>query len=39
MKKIRYYLRALRWLWVNRKWRNSRQKRKAFEKAMSEDGR
>lgn len=37
MKKIRWYIRALRWLWANRKWHNSMQKWKAFDRAMRED--
>lgn len=36
-KKIKYYLRALRWLWNNRTWSNTRQKWKAFDRAMRED--
>lgn len=36
MKKIRYYIAAARWRWKNRHWRDSRQKRKAFDKAMRE---
>lgn len=36
-KKIKYYLRALRWLWDNRTWNNIRQKWKAFDRAMRED--
>ncbi len=37
MKRIRYYIRAARWLWDNRAWRNSRQKWKAFDRAMREE--
>lgn len=37
MRRIRYYIRAARWLWANRGWRNSRQKRKAFDRAMREE--
>lgn len=33
---IRYYLAAIRWLWENRCWADTRQKRKAFYKAMQE---
>lgn len=36
MRKIRYYLRVLRWLWDNRTWENSRQKMKALERYMKE---
>lgn len=35
-KKIKYYLAAIRWLWQNRSWANTRQKWKAFDKAMRE---
>lgn len=37
MKKLRWYLAALRWLWDNRSWHSSRQKWKAFERAMKEE--
>lgn len=36
MRKIKYYIKALRWLWVNRTWENSRQKWKALAKYMNE---
>lgn len=34
MKKIRFYLFCIRWLWKNRTWRNTRQKYKAMDKAF-----
>lgn len=37
--KIRYYIAAIRWLWENRTWSNTRQKRKAFDRAMREEER
>lgn len=37
-KKLRYYRAAVRWLWENRGWKNTRQKWKAFDKAMREYG-
>lgn len=36
MRKVRYYIKALWWLWANHKWCDSRQKRKAFARAMDE---
>ncbi len=36
MNRIRYYLRAIRWLWENRSWKNTRQKWKEFDRAMKE---
>ena len=33
MKKIRYYIFCIKWLWKNREWAPSRQKFKAMEKA------
>ena len=36
MKKILYYLFCIRWLWRNRRWRETRQKYKAFDKARWE---
>lgn len=36
-KKLRWYIAAIRWLWENRSWGSSRQKRKAFDKAMREE--
>jgi hypothetical protein len=35
MKKVRYYLFAICWLWRNREWSNTRQKFKALEKAAN----
>ena len=35
--KIMRYLRAIRWLWENRSWGSSRQKWKAFDRAMREE--
>lgn len=35
-KKIKWWLAALRRLWKNRHWANTRQKWKAFDRAMSE---
>lgn len=32
MKKIRYYMFCIKWLWKNRDWRNTRQKFKALER-------
>lgn len=37
MKKMKYYLAALRWLWENRTWKSTRQKWKAFDKAMQSE--
>lgn len=34
--KLKYYMAAVRWLWENRGWKNTRQKWKAFDKAMRE---
>lgn len=31
MKKMKYYLAAIRWLWENRTWKSTRQKWKAFD--------
>ncbi len=36
MRKIKYYLKALRWLWANRTWENTRQKMKALARHMRE---
>ena len=36
MQKIKDCLKALRWLWANRTWENTRQKWKALEKYMRE---
>lgn len=33
-KKIRYYIAAVRWLWENHTWANTRQKWKAFDRDM-----
>lgn len=32
MKKIKYYLFCIKWLWKNREWKNTRQKFKAMNK-------
>ena len=32
MEKIKYYIFAIKWLWKNRTWDNTRQKFKAMEK-------
>lgn len=37
MRKIKYYIKALRWLWDNRDWANTRQKWKALERYMKEE--
>lgn len=37
MKKIGYYIKAIRWLWANRSWSSSRQKWKALERHMKEN--
>lgn len=34
MKRVRWYIAAVKWLWENRTWADTRQKRKAFERAM-----
>lgn len=36
MQKVKYYIKALRWLWANRTWENTRQKWKALAKYMKE---
>lgn len=36
MEKIKYYIFAIRWFYQNRKWQPSRQKYKAFDKALKE---
>ena len=33
MKKIKYYIFCIKWLWKNREWENTRQKFKAMSKA------
>jgi hypothetical protein len=33
MRKIKYYLFAIRWLWKNRDWDGTRQKYKALDRA------
>ena len=38
MKKIRYYIFCIKWLWKNRNWENTRQKWKAFERECKEKG-
>lgn len=35
MKKLRYYLFALGWLWRNRDWKGTRQKYKAMDRAFA----
>lgn len=35
MKKLRFYIAAIRWLWQNRTWKSCRQKWKAFDRAMN----
>lgn len=37
MRRVKYYIKILRWLYDNRKWRNSRQKWKALVREMSKD--
>lgn len=32
MKKIKYYIFCIQWLWKNRHWENTRQKFKAMER-------
>lgn len=34
--KLKWYIAAARWLWQNRTWKPTRQKWKAFDKAMRE---
>ncbi len=34
--KIEWYIRALRWLYENRTWENTRQKWKAFDRYMGD---
>lgn len=36
MKKIRYYIWCIRWLWQNRNWDTTRQKYKAMDKAWQQ---
>lgn len=36
MDKLRYYIFAIRWLWRNRSWANTRQKWKAMDRAWKE---
>lgn len=38
MDKLRYYLRAVVWLWKNRTWANTRKKWKAFDRHMRKEG-
>lgn len=38
MKKIKYYIACIKWLWNHREWENSRQKFKAMEKEVKSDG-
>ena len=35
MKKIKYYLFAIKWLWNNKEWQGTRQKYKALDKAYN----
>ena len=35
--KVRWYMAAIRWLWQNRDWKSTRQKWKAFDRAMREE--
>ena len=35
MKKIKYYLFVIRWMWANRDWDETRQKYKAMDKDWS----
>lgn len=39
MKKLKYYVFCIRWLWKNRTWENTRQKWKAFEKDWRKEAR
>ena len=34
MRKIRYWLYAFWWLWKNRKWEDTRQKKKALKRDL-----
>ncbi len=36
MKKIKYYMACIKWLWKNRDWENTRQKFKAMEREVKE---
>lgn len=36
--KIKYYLAAIGWLWSNRSWKNTRQKWKAMERYLEQQG-
>ena len=36
--KIKILLFSLKWHWKNRKWKNCRQKRRAFERALVKEG-
>lgn len=35
---VRWYIAAIRWMWENRNWANTRQKWKAFDRAMKGAG-
>lgn len=37
MSKIKYYLFAVKWLWINRDWDDTRQKYKAMAKAWKKE--
>ena len=37
MKKLKYYIFCIKWLWKNRTWENTRQKFKAMEKAWKKE--
>lgn len=36
MDKIKYYLKCIKWLWINREWQNTRQKFKRMAKDCGE---
>lgn len=38
MKKIKYYIFCIKWLWRNREWENTRQKFKAMDKEYKKGG-
>lgn len=38
MKKIKYYIFCIKWLWKNRTWENTRQKFKAMDRAYRKGG-
>ncbi len=37
MKKLKYYIFCIKWLWRNREWENTRQKFKAMDKAYRKE--